>query len=139
MNDDDDLLTLLAQALADDQPPAHAMEAAYAALEWRTIDAELAALLDDSQVEVMLFDSATYSRVLSYRAEHGSIEVGLADDRLEVVVGPPPVEVTMLQPEEATELELDENGRAEADGVSGSVRFRITWADGSTLTPWITL
>lgn len=136
---DDELLTLLAESLAEDRPPAAAIDAAYAAFEWRNLDADLARLLEDSQIEVVLFDTAAYSRVLSYIAEHGSVEVGVDYDRFEVVVSPRPQSVRLCQPDGHIELDVDADGRATADGITGSVRFEITWADGSTTTPWLTL
>lgn len=135
----DDLLTVLAQSLTDHQPPADAIEAAYAAHGRRTLEADLARLLDDSQVEVVLFRDDAYSRQLTYSADQGSIEIAVDNDRFEVVVTPGPVSIVLHRPDGQAQLNVDRAGRISGEGVTGPVRFEVTWADGSTLTPWITL
>lgn len=135
----DDLLTVLAQSLADHRPPTDAIEAAYAAYGRRTLDADLARLLEDSQIEVVLFRDDAYSRQLSYTADQGSIEVAVDNDRFEVVATPVPISIVLHRPDAAARLDPDGDGRITGEGVAGPVRFEVTWAGGSTITPWITL
>lgn len=136
---DDELLTLLAESLADDRPPADAIEAAYAAYGWRTLEADLAQLIEDSQVEVVGFRDAAYSRIVSYETDLGTIEVSIASDAVQVVIDPLPAELVLRRTADSRELPVDDAGRASASGLSGPIRFEITWPEGSALTPWLTL
>ncbi len=137
--DDEDLLLLLSQALAD-KPPDLAIEAAYAAYGWRTLEADLAQLIEDTQVEVVGFEqTGTYSRLVSYQTDGGTIEVAIGDRGIEVSASPVPTKVVLLGPDSAEVLTLDDAGRARADGLAGSLRFEITWPDGAALTPWLTV
>ena len=86
----DDMLTLLGEALNEDQPPVEALELAYASFGWRTLEADLAQLIEDSQVEVVGFHQKAYSRLLTYDSALGTIEVGVDDDSFEVAANPAP-------------------------------------------------
>lgn len=137
--DDEELLSLVSQALAD-KPPDVALEAAYAAFGWRTLEADLAQLIEDTQVEVVGFEQATtYSRLISYQTEAGTIELAIGEHRIEVAVSPQPTAVVLLRTDGSDVLDLDDSGRARTDGLAGSLRFEITWPHGSALTPWLTL
>ncbi len=136
---DDNLLSLLGETLADDRPPPDAIEAAYAAFGWRTLDADLAQLIEDSQVEVVGFREAAFSRIVGYETDFGTIEVSIDNDLFQIELSPVPVKVMLDQTSGSRELALDDAGRASASGMSGPVRFEITWAEGSALTPWLTL
>ena len=48
MSSDDELLDLIANTVASDQPPAYLVQAAYESRSWVNVDAELAALIEDS-------------------------------------------------------------------------------------------
>ncbi len=136
---DDDMLTLLGESLSDDQPPAEALELAYASFGWRTLEADLAQLIDDSQVEVVGFHHGAYSRLLTYDSALGTIEVGVGDDTFEVVAAPTPQRIMAHRPMVSAEVDLDLNGRASGSGVTGPVRFEVEWETGSVVTPWMTL
>lgn len=136
---DDKLLSLLSESLADDRPSPETVEAAYAAFGWRTLDADLAKLIEDSQVEVVGFREAAYSRIVTYETEVGAVEVSIDQDRFEILVTPAPTRLLLCQVPDSRELTVDGDGRASASAISGPVRFEITWPDGSTLTPWLTL
>lgn len=136
---DDDLLTLLREALVGDTPPADAMEAAYAAHGWRTLDADLAKLIEDNQVEVVGFRDAAFSRIVSFETDAGTIEVAIDNDLVVANLTPVPAKLVLRRTTDSRELAVDEAGRASASGVSGPIRFEITWADTTTLTPWLTL
>ena len=138
--DDDHVLALLADALGDDRPPADAVDNAYAAYGWRHLDDELAQLIDDSQVEVVLFRDSAYSRALSYRSEHGAIDVSIADDAFEVVTSPPAESIVMRHPSTVSPLEVSTEGKAQAEGITGPLRLEVSWGAGSSaVTSWITL
>ncbi|MDH3679298.1 MAG: hypothetical protein OEV40_05035 [Acidimicrobiia bacterium] len=136
---DDKLLSLLGESLADDRPSADAIEAAYAAFGWRTLDADLAQLIEDSQVEVVGFRDAAFSRIVAYETDLGTIEVSIDNDRFQAEIAPVPTKLVLRRTTDSRELPLDDAGRASASGVSGPVRFEIFWTGGSALTPWLTL
>ncbi|MCP3913443.1 MAG: hypothetical protein GY713_21150 [Actinomycetia bacterium] len=136
---DDDMLILLGESLSNDQPPVEAVELAYASFGWRTLEADLAGLIDDIQVEVVGFRLGAYSRLLTYDSAFGTIEVGVEDDAFEVVAAPTPQRVVAHRPTVSAEVDLDQSGRASSSGISGPVRFEVEWEAGSVVTPWITL
>ena len=136
---DDELLAALAEAVAADQPPEDARRAAYAAHGWRTVDAELARLLADEELEVVLFQDGGAARRLSYASGGGTIDVGIDGDRFEVAVNPAPRSLRLVQPSDTVDLAVDGLGRASGSGVAGPVRFEIDWSSGRAVTPWITL
>jgi hypothetical protein len=143
---DDEIIELLAEVVRHDGPPASALELAYGSFAWRTIDADLARLVDDREVEVVGFHHGAYSRLVTYDADQGTIEIGVADDAFEVGALPTPAQVVLHRaptgagaPLEPTEVPLDSQGRGRGQGVSGPVRFEVTWSTGSVVTPWLTL
>ena len=136
---DDDLLTLLREALVGDEPPADAMEAAYAAHGWRTLDADLAQLIEDNQVEVVGFRDAAFSRIVAFETDAGSIEVSIDNDVVVATLTPSPTKLVLRRTTDSRELAIDDAGRASVSAVSGPIRFEITWGDATTLTPWLTI
>ena len=136
---DDDLLTLLREAMAGDTPPADAMEAAYAAHGWRTLDADLAQLIEDNQVEVVGFRDAAFSRIVAFETDTGSIEVSIDNDLVVATVRPTPTKLVLRQTTDSRELAVDDAGHASVSGLAGPVRFEISWAERTTLTPWLTI
>lgn len=136
---DDKLLSLLGESLADDRPPTDAIEAAYAAYGWRTLDADLAQLIEDSQVEVVGFRDAAYSRVVAYETDLGTIEVSIDNKHFRAEITPIPTKLVLRRTTDSRELAVNDAGQASASGVSGPVRFEIFWEQGSALTPWLTL
>ena len=78
---DEQLLEDLRRAVTTFDPmPGHVVEAAEAALDWRTIDDELAALLHDSSTEPALAGvrAGGANRVLSFAGERVRIEVEIS-------------------------------------------------------------
>jgi hypothetical protein len=136
---DDDVLSLLAESLAGERPPVEAIQGAYAAYGWRTLDAELARLTDDSQVEVVGFRDAAFSRVVAFETDHGRVELSVDHHDFDIVVSPRPDKLVLRRLSDTSELAVDDAGRAAASDVSGSIRFEITWAAGTARTPWLTL
>lgn len=136
---DEELLAHLSAVLADDKPPSDAMEAAYAAFGWRTLDADLAQLIEDSQLEVVMFRQGSHARLLAYESEHGSIELGVDDHSVEITVLPAVGSVVLHRPWGPEGVDLDANGRATVEVASGPLRIAVRWPRGETLTPWTTL
>ncbi len=141
--DDDDLLAVLARSLPDARPPADAIAGAHAAFGWRTLDADLARLIDDHELEVVGFSDDTYARVLTYEADAGPtpgrLTVSVDGDRVRLDVSPHPTAVGLRIGDERRDLTISAEGRVAVGGLSGSVRFEVEWPDGSTRTPWMTL
>ena len=136
---DDDVLSLLAESLDDDQPPVEVIEAAYAAYGWRDVDAAIARLVEDSQVEVVGFRHAAFSRVVAYETDHGTAELSIDHRAFAITVAPRPGKLVLRQPSSSRELAVDDAGRASASGIAGPVRFEIAWSTGTACTPWLTL
>lgn len=136
---DDQLLSLLADSVPDARPPADAVDAAYAAYGWRTLEADLAQLITDSHVEVVGFRDGGYSRVVTYETGLGTVTVSIAADEVVVDVTPAPTSLTLRTTGDARDLAIDGDGRATLEGVSGSIRFELTWPGGTATTPWLTL
>ncbi len=147
--DDDQLLRLVARSLGDDRPPANAVEAAYAAFAWRTLDADLAQLIEEAQPEVVGFHhpqadtgpSPLPVREMAFHTVHGEIRVLIDPDdgAVAVQVAPAPHRVVQRTPDTDRELAVDPSGRAPAPGASGPTRFEVIWATGTAVTPWLTL
>ena len=143
--DDNDLLALLEEALAaeGDVPPDF-IAAGKAAFAWRTIDAELAALVYDSDREPALTRNQTTAdlRALTFASAHITIELELTGTGL----------IGQLVPPSVAEIDVQT-----AAGVTSSVTtdelgcftirvipqepFRLRCRAGETidvLTTWIT-
>jgi hypothetical protein len=145
--DDDRLLDALRRAVAGaDEAPAEARAAAKALFTWRTVDAELAALVHDSWqgAPAAVRGAAAGARLLSFEADGGTAAV-------EVEVGPDGRLQGQLVPTGAGEVEVDHAGgvaRVAADELgrfrteplpSGPVRLRCTTAAGRVDTDWVLL
>jgi hypothetical protein len=141
--DDDTLIAELSRVLATVDPvPARVAIAARAAIEWLTLDAELAALVHDSSVDApaLAVRGDEQPRTLTFRA--GDLEI-----ELEVEAEPQRDGATLrlagqLVPAQSAQIAIgtggglvltraDERGRFTAVGVArGPVRLRC-WLDGA--------
>jgi hypothetical protein len=143
--DDNDLLALLEEALeAEGDVPPDFIAAGKAAFAWRTIDAELAALVYDSDREPALTRNQTTAdlRALTFASAHITIELELTGTGL----------IGQLVPPSTAEIDVQT-----AAGVTSSVTtdelgcftirvtpqepFRLRCRAGETidvLTTWIT-
>jgi hypothetical protein len=147
---DEELLDDLRRAVtAFDPVPAHLVEAAEAALGWRTIDDELAALLHDSSAEPASAGVRTDAagRVLSFAGANVRIEVEISGS------GPARTLTGQLVPAGSARIEIrhadrvvtvnaDPRGRfSAADVPAGSVSLRCRLdAPGhsqAVATPWL--
>ena len=148
--DDDALVDELRRVVgALDPVPRHAIEGAEAALDWRTIDDELAELLHDSSAEPQLAGvrAEAGTRVLSFAGERVRVEVEVSGS------GPGRTLIGQLVPAASARIEIrhaggvttvaaDPRGRFSAAGVpAGSVSLRCRLdASGhpkALATPWL--
>ena len=138
---DDALLGDLRRLLGEIDPvPEHAQIAARAAIEWRTIDAELAALVSDSMVDepLLAVRGVAEARMLTFEAAELTIELEAepaGDDTLRIVgqlVPPQAAQIAIRHGDELIATHADERGRFVAGGVgSGPISLRCR-LDGET-------
>lgn len=154
--DDDDLVAELRHVVGRVDPVPEAMRiAARAAIEWRTLEAELAALVHDSAVDepaLAVRGAASGPRTLTFEAGDLTIEVeaeaadAAGDLRLVGQLVPPQAaEVAVRHGDELVAVRADERGRFAAAGVSPgpvSLRCRLDGAPGAgrlVETAWLTI
>jgi hypothetical protein len=145
-SDDDLLLDELRRVIAAIDPvPESVQIAARAAIEWRTIDAELAALVSDSMVDepLLAVRGTAEPRMLTFEAAGLTIELEAepaGDDTLRIVgqlVPPQRAQIAVLHGDELIATHADERGRFVAAGVeSGPVSLRCR-LDGETGDGWL--
>lgn len=153
-SDDDLLLDELRRVVAAIDPVPEAVKvAARAAIEWRTIDAELAALVHDSAVDepVLAVRGDTEPRLLTFAAGELTIELEAepAEDGTVRLVGQlVPAQAAQIAIHHADDLvatHADERGRFVAAGVGTghlSVRCRLDGVTGEgrvVETAWLSL
>ncbi len=139
-NDEDDDRHLLARlrgvARAVDPVPANLVELGRAAFDMRTLDAELAALVLDSERPDLaapagaLVRGTGQPRLLTFETSDVTIEIEHDERRLRGQLLPPQAAVLVVQHAAgAVEASADADGRFALDGVSaGPVRIRATLA-----------
>jgi hypothetical protein len=147
---DEELLDELRRAVgAIDPVPAHAIEAAEAALDWRTIDDELAELLHDSSAEPaaagVRAEEAT--RVLSFAGERVRVEVEIAGSgAVRTLIGQlvpaGSARIEIRHADRVVTVAADRRGRfSAADLPAGSISLRCQLdAPGhprALATPWL--
>lgn len=156
--DDDALLAELRAVVGQLDPvPEPVRIAARAAIEWRTLEAELAALVHDSATATgeaaLAVRGAGEPRSLTFEAEGLTIEVEAeAQDDGDLLclagqlVPPQPAEVAIRHgDEEIVAVRADERGRFLARGVASgpvSLRCRLDGASGDgrlVETAWLTI
>jgi hypothetical protein len=142
---DDDLATLVAQALAAGDPvPEHVLEGARAAFTWRTIDAELAEMVFDSARELTGVRSEVTDRQVTFRAPGVEIEVMVVENGSRRLIGQlvPPSEATveLVGADAVYSTTSDRLGRFVFDELApGPVRLVVLGADGArqVQTEWV--
>ncbi|MDM4719445.1 hypothetical protein QTQ03_07470 [Micromonospora sp. WMMA1363] len=144
---DDDLLVRLGNLLAEVDPvPAPVLASAIASYDWRTLDTELARLVDDSPSAVAGVRGAG-ARLLTFRADMLTIEVEMSRirDRLRIVgqlVPPQPARVRVEQLDADAGTDADVLGRFMLENVApGPTRLVCTPGDGgpAVFTEWTVL
>lgn len=146
-DDDDGLLDVLGRALRQADPvPDRVKEAALAAFSWRTIDAELAALVYDSGMELTSgARSDEVARQLTFAAGDLEIEVMVAPDGEQLLgqlVPPQVATVSLTRDGEVLETTSDALGRFRFDlSASGPVRLSVPQGAGQppVETEWVVL
>ena len=150
--DPDDVLLdeLRALAMDDDPVPRRVLAAARGSFTWRTIDAELAALVYDSALDaesLTTVRSEDTVRLLTFETFELVIEleVTIAGERrrlLGQLVPPGPGLVEIRHAGGALELETDALGRFSAEGIEHgpvSLRCRREQGGGAVETEWVTI
>lgn len=143
---EDALLAALRSAASRVDPvPPRVLEAAYDALTWRRIDAELAALVEDSAEvgAVAGVRGGASPRLLTFEADAAGVEVEVhesADARRVVgqVVPPRAATIEIRHASGTTEpMGVDELGRFVAEVPRGPVSVRVLLDDGRAVdTEW---
>lgn len=143
--DDEALLEDLREALRPlPSPPPDVVAAAKSLYTWRTVDAELAALVYDSDLDDALLtrlrSDAAGGRTLVYEVPGLSVELDVSGGGLVGQVLPPqPLDVEVQVPSgTGSRVEVDELGRFLVAPVpAGPVRLRCHTAEGLHFTtPW---
>ena len=143
--DDDDLLAAeLGEAIAASREvPPDWREAARAAFAWRTIDAELLALVHDSRLETgAAVRGVAGPRVLSFAGSALSLEVELTGRQvMGQLTSPGPGEVIFESADgRRRSTPTDASGFFVLDGEDhGLVRFSVRAEDADFVTEWFVL
>jgi hypothetical protein len=135
-------MKVLAEVLDASEPvPDDAVSAAYAAIEMRALNDELAALVFDSQRDEQLMavrGTETEVRLLSFVNDHMSLDLELHADGRTIIGQLTPPSDGPLDLEVATgerfAVVADEFGRFRVTAEGGTIRFRVV---GRLITPWI--
>ncbi|HEV2785645.1 MAG TPA: hypothetical protein VGV67_04595 [Solirubrobacteraceae bacterium] len=154
--DDDDLMAELRQVVAQVDPVPEAVRiAARAAIEWRTLETELAALVHDSAVDepaLAVRGAASGPRTLTFEAGELTIEVAAepSDDAgtlclVGQLVPPQAAAVAVRHGDELIAVRADDRGRFAVRGVAPgrvSLRCRLDAGPGAgrlVETAWLTV
>lgn len=152
-DDDTPLVAELGRLFATVDPvPESVQIAARVAIEWRTLDAELAALVHDSTVDepALALRGGAGPRALTFEAPDLTIEIetepehGGAGDTLRLVgqiVPPQTAQIAVCNGEDLLATSADERGRFSAPGLSaGALRLRCRLYDERLVeTDWLTI
>lgn len=140
--DDDTMMHELRRALASDRPPDALVRAAKDSLTWRSVDAELAALLSDSSMEESSgVRSDGDTRTLEFASGSSSVAVEVIDagatTELRGQISPAgPAEIVIESTSGSQALAIDDDGWFNGTlTLSGAVRLRV---DG-IVTDWFAL
>jgi hypothetical protein len=149
VDEDDILMTRLREAFAGDRPPPATVELVKQMFGLRTVEAELAALIADSDVEpgaVAVRGDAQATRLLTFESAGLAIEIEVTaagrDRRvLGQLVPPGPATIEARQPseQEPRVTEADASGRFVLDGLRSEPLSLTVHRAGSRVvtTEWI--
>ncbi len=134
---DDELMDELRVAMDEYDPvPDHLVQFAKAAFSLRTLDADLAELLEDEALAGVR--SAATPELLTFVVGDHSIELDLAGDRVEGQLVPPGPADVVIERAGANDVTVtaDDRGRFAFERPAGPVRL-VTAIDGqSVVTDW---
>jgi hypothetical protein len=149
-DDDMQLLIRVGEVYAEIDPvPPHVVEAARAALAWRTIDSELAELVEDTELTPAAgMRGAVAPRLVTFEAETLTVEVEIAEvgERRRLIgqlVPPSAGEVEIRHAQRTQVVEADDLGRFSVEGVPPgpiSLVCRLRGAaDRPVVTSWVVI
>jgi len=145
---DDELLARLAHVVEEADPvPAGVTEAALAALATRTLDAELAELVEDSALGTLtaVRDGGADTRMLSFESAGLTVELQVRADgatrAVRGLVAGAVGEVTAQTRDTERTAPVDEGGWFSLDGLPpGPVRLRMRATGGAAVvTSWVSI
>ncbi len=129
-----------------DPVPDTVLNSARAALTWLTIDAELAALAEDSALETAGTRSAGLTRSVTFESDAGLLSFEVSEDGdVRQIVGQAdrPADLTVRHNGDPITAATDELGRFRIDGVlAGPVSLHCVFRDtpgNPIVTSWIVL
>ena len=148
LHDDDDLLALLGEVLADSDPiPPAAIAAAEAAFDVGHLEGELAALVSDSAAAPLagVRHAGDDGRLLTFDAQGVSIDLDLPPGGSVVLgqldpPGPSDLELEFAptgEPPARVRVAVDDLGRFRIEGHEGRFRLHLTTEHGPVFTPWV--
>ena len=138
--DDDRLLAVVGEVLAEDEPISAAMASAVEAeaFAMRRIDAELAELLFDTAADAATAVRGDGSRSLSFAAAGRELDVELQPDATLVGrVSPADVPVMVEGPAGTVAVAPDQLGRFTAATPPTRLRFLLGAPPADVVTPWV--
>ncbi len=141
-SDDDELLELIGQAVAADQPPGHLVDAAYQSRSWATIDAELAALIEDSADQTLAGVRSTETRRMVFDGVGVlDLEVDAAAQTMRGTLDPSGSVV--LERPDGSSIPIEEGAVLSSFAVSnissGPIRVTVRSPEGDWRTGWFTI
>lgn len=144
---DDELAQLLTEALAQAQPvPDHLVHAANSAYTWRTIDAELAQLVFDSQTDGLVgVRTEDGPRQITFEAPGLEIEVMVTGEQRQLVgqlVPPQPATIELAVGDTIMTEQTDDLGRFRFDELDpGPIRLALIDGTNSrrVQTEWVVI
>jgi hypothetical protein len=142
--DDDDLMQLVARAVAADGPPEHLLDAARSSLSWASIDEELMALVEDSaSQELALVRDATAERMLVFESADGIVDVSVVGHDPATIGGrldePAIVHIERPSGVSTTVADTPTDHFTATDLAPGSVRIVLDRDAGTTRSEWFTI
>lgn len=152
-DDDNALVAELGRLFATIDPvPEPVQIAARVAIDWRTLDAELAALVHDSIVDepALALRGDAGPRALTFEAPELTIEIETERERdgagetlrlIGQLVPPQAAQIAVSNGGDLVSANADERGRFQAPGLSaGSLRLRCLLGDDRLVeTDWLTI
>lgn len=128
-----------------DPVPPEVLQAGYAAFTWRTIDAELAELSEDSLMSSAAGVRGADTRLLTFEAPSVNVVVEVTEigERRKLVGQVIPVlsdELRIEHPAGTTTVSVDEEGLFSTDLPGGLARIALSVpGGGSVVTSWVTV